>query len=77
MTTMQALGGGAGLVYLVAVFWFLFLERKAGFTVWRVLATVLAPLTVPLLALVGLALVVADKVFSSQPKTEHKKPNQA
>ncbi len=72
MTTMQFLEGGFGLTYVVAFVWFLLFERKAGYTKWRVLATVLAPLTVPLLALLGLTLFGIDKFFSSKPteKTE-------
>jgi len=69
MTTVQVLGYGAGLTYLIGVVWFLFLERRAGFLFWRLLTTVFSPLTVPLLALIGITLMGMEKFFSSQPST--------
>ncbi len=68
MTTMQVLEYGMGFTYVVGFVWFLLFEHKAGYTKWRVLATILSPLTVPLLALLGLVLFGVDKLFSSQPK---------
>ena len=73
MTTMQMLEGGFGLTYLIGAVWFLFLERKAGYTKWRVLATALAPLAVPLFALLSVTLYSVDKFFSRQPKETTKK----
>lgn len=73
MTTMQMLEGGFGLTYIIGAVWFLFLERKAGYTKWRVLATTLAPLTVPLFALLSVTLYSVDKFFSRQPKETTKK----
>lgn len=66
MTSLQFLGGGLGLTYLVGAVWFLLFERKAGFTLWRVLATVFSPLTVPLLAVLGLLLLGVDKFFGKK-----------
>lgn len=68
MTTLQAVGGGAGLTYLIGAVWFLFLERKEKFLFWRILSTVCSPITVPLLAVLGLALIGIEKFFSRQPK---------
>jgi uncharacterized membrane protein len=66
MTLLHYTGIYAALTYVVGTIWFLFLERKDGFLKWRVIASALSPLAVPILVLAAVILKVAEATFKWQ-----------
>jgi uncharacterized membrane protein len=63
MTFLHYIGIYAALTYAIGVVWFLFLERKDGFLKWRVIASALSPLAVPVLVLAAVILKVAEAML--------------
>ena len=73
MTLVQYIEGYAAITYLLGAVWFLFLERKDGFLKWRVIASVLSPLAVPLLAIVYAVVALCDKFLFKAKDADVKK----
>jgi uncharacterized membrane protein len=66
MTLLHYIGIYAALSYVLGAVWFLFLERKDGFLKWRVIASALSPIAVPLLMLTAVILKIAEAIFKWQ-----------
>lgn len=61
MTTLQyGVLAYVAFTYLAAGIWFLYLERKDNFLQYRIIASLLAPLAVPVMTLVALIVLTLD-----------------
>lgn len=51
------------ITYLVGILWFMILERKDGYVLWRLFGALASPIAVPLMASVAVFLFGMDLVI--------------
>jgi len=73
LTFVQWTGIYIAGMYAIAAFWFLFLERKDGFLKWRLLASALAPIAVPILFAIFIGIHLLEFTLGSLNKISNKK----
>jgi uncharacterized membrane protein len=73
LITLNVVLAYLAITYVVGAVWFLLIDRKDGFLKWRLIASTVAPIAVPVMLLIGISFPLLERAAIWNATRKHAK----